>query len=343
MGQKKVINRLIGKYFTNTITESEKLILESWRLDHPRNNKEFADFEYIWKESEKLSGSAAQPEYLSFDKFPRRKYVGFLRYAIEAAAVIVLSIILYSVFPSRQNETFPITHNRVFHETKAAYGTQTKVTLADGSIVHLNSGSTLRYPLTFDGMDSRKVYLEGEGYFTIESIDDVPFIVDLNSIQVRVTGTRFNVNHYKRSGQFSVALLEGSVIIQRENAKIVEELCTLEAGDFAMLNPDLNQLNIIRQNSLERHLSWIEGIIVFENDPIQMVAERLSAWYNVDIEIADTQLSRYRFTGTFINEPLEQILLLLSKTSPMSYTLMPSVKMDDNSYTKRQIVLKSKN
>ncbi len=345
MGRKQVINRILGRYFTNTVTDREKTLLDEWKSDNKENLWEFIDYEFIWRESGKLNGLAENENPIQTLKQamrPKARYHTYVKYLVQAAAVVLLSLLFTTVFNYLETDSIPLAENTVYQETKAAYGTQTKVMLADGTVVYLNSGSTLRFPISFEGSEIRKVYLDGEGYFDVKSMTDSPFIVDVDALQIKVTGTKFNVNAYKRSGQFYIALIEGSVTLQREQAMSMVEICSLEKGDYAVLNSETQQLNISRHSSLTRYFSWIEGKIVFENDPIHVVVERLSAWYNVDIEIADRQLARYRFTGTFINEPLEQVLMLLSRTSPMSYTLMPSQKLDDNTFSKRQIILRSK-
>jgi hypothetical protein len=72
------------------------------------------------------------------------------------------------------------------------------------------------------------------------------------------------------------------------------------------------------------------------------VIQKLEHWYNVDIELADTKLENYRFTGTFIDEPLEQVLSILNLSSQMQYKVIPAKKLTDNSFSKRKIILKSK-
>ena len=72
---------------------------------------------------------------------------------------------------------------------------QIRVILQDGSIVHLNSDSRLRYPKQF-GLFNRTVELWGEGYFNVAKDENRPFKVDLQGVEVRVTGTKFNVKAY---------------------------------------------------------------------------------------------------------------------------------------------------
>jgi len=157
-----------------------------------------------------------------------------------------------------------------------------------------------------------------------------------------VTGTRFNGDAYPEKINITVALVEGSVNLAATSPEGSKKLGTLRPGDVASLRIADNQMNTARSGDLEKYYAWIDGKIVFMDDPIQVVVEKLSNWYNLDIEIADRKLDRYRFTGTFMDEPVEQILALLSRTSKMTYTIIPARKLDNNTFTSRKIILKSK-
>jgi transmembrane sensor len=229
-----------------------------------------------------------------------------------------------------------------YHEIQATYGTQSKLKLPDGTTVHLNSGSSMKYPVSFNNLDERRVELIGEGFFEVESQQGKPFIVDVGRLQVEVTGTRFNIDAYSDNSNITVALVEGSVNLTRGSASGSNPVAKLNPGEVAQFRTDENRLYINEVADMEKFYAWTEGKMVFIDDPIHVVVEKLSHWYNVDIEIADRRLDRYRFTGTFIDEPVEQILAILSRTSPMGYSIAPSRKLEDNSFTKRKIILKSK-
>ena len=67
--------------------------------------------------------------------------------------------------------------------------------LADGTTVYLNAESELRFPKQFKGK-SRKVYLEGEGYFDVQRDEKQPFVVAVKQVEVRVLGTSFGIRAY---------------------------------------------------------------------------------------------------------------------------------------------------
>jgi transmembrane sensor len=346
MSDSNTIHEIIIRSLTNTISQSERALLESWKGQSRANLLEYLDYETIWKESGRLSIPEA-PDLNQALKQIRKKtglHTPFkMAYWYNAAAVILLSVMfagLYHIFtkPAADNpESFV-----VYQVVKATYGTQSQIQLADGTTVHLNSGSSIKYPVSFDSPSERTVELSGEAFFEVHKDIGRPFLVDIGKLKVNVTGTRFNVNAYEGNSDITVALIEGEVELSRPAASGYTALAKLKPGEVARLSLNENRLYINDEGELDKHYAWIEGKIVFMDDPIQIVAEKLSNWYNIDIEIADPKLDRYRFTGTFIEEPIEQILALLSRTSPMMYTITPSRKLDDNSFTRRKITLRSK-
>ncbi len=89
-------------------------------------------------------------------------------------------------------------------------GVQKEVTLADGTHVWINSGSTLTYPEVFaDG--ERRVTLKGEAFFEVEHDANHPFTVHTGHLDVRVLGTKFDVKAYPGADFTEIALFEGSV------------------------------------------------------------------------------------------------------------------------------------
>ncbi|MGB4577646.1 MAG: FecR family protein, partial [Paludibacter sp.] len=111
-----------------------------------------------------------------------------------AAAVIIPFIFLAGAFTFVANRT-GVFSSEELAEVVVPYGEQVQVVLQDGTIVQLNSGSHLQYPKSF-GLFSRKVKLSGEGYFSVAKELGRPFMVNLNEINVKVTGTKFNAKAY---------------------------------------------------------------------------------------------------------------------------------------------------
>jgi transmembrane sensor len=345
------IYELIAKSFTGELTEQEFIQLEEWKKADRLNLLEYNDFEEIWKASNRL----AMPSKIDLLKSLttthkkagiRKGQIKWLAMSAQIAAILVLAVIfsgLYNLFlaPKPQNPQI-IDTSVVYQEVKATYGTQSRVELADGTVVYLNSGSKLRFPNSFNGMKFRNVELSGEGHFTVAKNSEHPFVVDVKKMQIQVLGTTFNVDAYPENDEITVALVEGKITLKKETANGVTDLMGMKPNQVAYYRQKDNKVLWENVEDLNKFTAWTTGKIVFSDDPVRTVIQKLENWYNVDIELADKRLEHYRFTGTFIDEPLEQVLSILNRTSKMEYQIISAQKMEDNSYSKRRIILKSK-
>lgn len=79
----------------------------------------------------------------------------------------------------------------------------------------------------------------------------------------------------------------------------------------------------IQNTTLESVISWKDQKLVFENEPFPQLIRRLERWYNISIDVRDTViLNKNRYTGKFVhNESLEQVLKVVSRTTPIQYTI----------------------
>ncbi|MDX1286192.1 MAG: DUF4974 domain-containing protein, partial [Draconibacterium sp.] len=81
--------------------------------------------------------------------------------------------------------------------------------------------------------------------------------------------------------------------------------------------------------------------LVFDNESIEHVTQRLSRMFNVDIQI-DNDVKEYRYTVTFIDEPLFQILELMTVATPIKYKALPRTKNPDGTFSKQKIIIEKK-
>jgi len=338
---------LIARSFSSELTEEETLLLNTWKAAEKSNLSAYQDFAEIWKHSNRLalpsqidlSGSLEITRQKAGIRNREVKWMNLMR---QIAAVLVLSVIFASTY---QLVVKPVASLKkevvVFQEVRAAFGTQTRLELPDGTMVSLNSGSTLKFPTTFDNSKTRLVYLSGEGNFKVAKNAQQPFIVDINKLQVRVLGTTFNVDAYPGNAAITIALVEGKILLQQTSNDKISDLMEMKPNQVAFFKQSENKIQWKEESDLTKYTAWTDGKIVFCNDPVNTVIQKLENWYNVDIELFDKKLENYRFTGTFIDEPLEQVLSILNLTSQMQYKVIPAKKLGDNSYSKRKIILKS--
>ncbi len=180
-------------------------------------------------------------------------------------------------------------------------GSTYSVTLADGSIVHMNAATSLRFPFAFNGK-KREVYLDGEAFFTVAPNADQPFIVHTQKGDINVLGTTFNINTY--DSQFKLSLLSGAVTVAHNNSaptKIAPcQTAVLDesAGKFAVA--DLTDHHVV---------SWLYGLYRFRQETLREVCQVAERWYDVNIKFDSEELARLTYSGVINRtEPLEAFL-----------------------------------
>jgi len=253
----------------------------------------------------------------------------FQRVAAILIIPLILSIIVYSYF--QKSKSADIIS---YAEIQCPLGVRTKFLLPDGSSGFLNSGSKLKYPVLFS--KQRTVDLSGEAYFNVVHNEDIPFHVKTRNLDIKVLGTTFNVIANEDEKIEEIVLQNGKV-----------DVLTKSGLQLAVLSPN-EQLTLYTENLTfikkeviaSQYTSWKEGKLVFRNENMRQVACRLSRWYNVDVLVEDHLLDDYTFHATFIDEPLDEVLKLISITTPITYKEERRTSDKEGIYLKRKIVLR---
>ncbi|WP_139278067.1 FecR family protein [Pseudozobellia thermophila] len=203
-----------------------------------------------------------------------------------------------------------------YNQLTVPYGKKFEVALSDGSHVYLNSGSKLKYPAHFIAGEPRNVYLDGEAYFSVEKDSERPFTVITDDMKTRVLGTEFNVSSYKNENNTSTVLVEGSVLVYNSQEEPTEATVRLEPGQRAVFE---NNEIAVGQVNVEKYIAWKEGKLFFVDDPFTLILKELERNFNIEIENRYKALGDKKFTGTFDEESLDQILRVCSEHTPFQY------------------------
>ncbi|HEX6427555.1 MAG TPA: FecR domain-containing protein, partial [Niastella sp.] len=197
------------------------------------------------------------------------------------------------------------------------YGGEYKVTLADGSRVWLNAGSSLRYPAVFNG-DDRKVEITGEAYFEIAEDKAKPFRVMAHGTEVKVTGTKFNVKAYDADNQVTTTLVNGSVAVQNGNT-----IKNIKQNQQAIVSGDSIKIKNKSAAEIDQVLAWKKGLINLEGESAQSILQQIQRWYNVKAQIeTGTPETTLTLTGTIEKSiPLANVLELLNANASVQFTL----------------------
>ena len=211
------------------------------------------------------------------------------------------------------NDVEPSSADAIAYNTVSTpLGGQYHLTLADGSNVWLNAGSSIKYPTSFSGTE-RKVEITGEAYFEIAHNKNMPFRVVTDRQIVEVLGTHFNVNAYADEDDVRTTLLEGSVKVSgSNNIKIIKpgEQAVLSRGGLAVEDADLEQA-----------VAWKNGYFRFNDEKIGSIMRKLSKWYNIDVTY-NGQVTEEGFNGKISRfKNISQALRMLEKTKAVHFRI----------------------
>lgn len=260
----------------------------------------------------------------------RNKYT--LMYKIRIiAAVLIPALLLLNAYllitTSSDDKPLIADYKPSLMTVEAMNGAKVLFTLPDSTSVWLRGGSQLIYDANMQYASERKIEVIGEAYFDVMKDTGKPFIVSLNNIDVKVTGTSFNCNT-DFMDQILVTLIEGQVDMMQRSGKENVLLTTLTPGELFQYDAGKNAYNV-KTVDVRKYIGWKDNYLLFDNDPMMEVMERLSDWYGVDIVIADKAIDNMRFTAMFNDLKLNQIVDILELSSNMKSTYIRG-KIDEN-------------
>lgn len=316
----KIDDTIIDKVLNNEASAEEAALVAEWfatdegseYLSHRLDN------EALSLSNEQAEAWVGQPipEERMKDRFmnqikPIKKVRRFPRWV--AAAVLVPFILLGAsiYFVADRAGLFTTTE---YAEFQVPCGEQMQVVLQDGTVVHLNSATRLRYPKKF-GLFSRKVELWGEGYFVVAKEKGRPFIVDLKGVEVKVTGTQFNVKAYPAEQNVWVALDEGGVVLKG----IKDKEYPLVPGESAEYNRTSGACQISKTEEVAQVSSWRSNSLNFYLTPLSEIIKVMERQYDVHFIVRDSALLNNRFTLSTSKVNVDDVLSDLEMVSQISF------------------------
>ena len=207
----------------------------------------------------------------------------------------------------------------VYNTLTVPYGKRFKIQLSDGTNVHLNAGTSLKYPVKFIKGENRQVFLNGEAFFDVTSDKNHPFIVNADALNVEVFGTEFNVSAYPEDATTDVVLVEGSVALYNEEETSKEGI-TIAPGIKGSLDKNENSMTTEKVNT-EIYTQWIKGGLVFRNSSFKNISKKLERHYNVKIINSNEQLNNEVFNASFKEEPIDIILSYFKNSFDIEYKI----------------------
>ena len=307
------IENLISRFLNGDCTPQEASELKRWIESSPENKKEFTALKDIWDFSlskpDRSNDQLAQFYKKQLEKSNRQRGL-WIRSSAAVAAVLVIGLVISILIPHSDNTI--VGNQQVF---SVPLGSKSKVMLADGTEVNLNSGSELRYSADFSSK-KRVVRLSGEGFFKVKSDKENPFVVQTSDFDVKVTGTEFNICTYSENKVATATLAEGAIHLKMKSSGQTFEI---KPGEKFELDRTSRKY-MLEQADIESEVAWKDGQFIFRSIPFPELVQRLERWYDVKLDYSGSELQNFKFTGRFKNqETIWQVLDALKLTSPIDY------------------------
>jgi len=340
--ENKHIKGLLVDYITGEISLEEKEMVKDWLTSSPENQRYYEQIRQTYKASIIGTNYYHLNPDKAWRKFTRRLPVKnplyHLHPLMRAAALIVIFFSLGYFAHEMLQQDNSISSGMIVSETPL--GSKTKIVLVDGTQVWLNAGSKLTYPSSFEG-DAREVELTGEGYFNVFTNKQKPFIVNASGVKVKALGTQFNVKAYEGEDKVETTLVEGVVEIENKSLNktvtlIPNQKAIVTKNEFTTPTTEPEELSGLETPTpLEKktsvnvksdvetlvETSWKDPQWIIRNESLKDLAIKLERRYNVTIEFSSERLKDFKYSGTLEDESLEQVLQLISYTSPLSFLI----------------------
>ena len=316
---------LLVKHLSGQTSPDENKSIDEWLHKNPENQKTFQELKDTWKSLEQVKDIMdidleeewiRQKRTIEFKKQPendKNKY--FITWKISKIAAVFLVLIAavsvaYFVFPFFLN-------NKI-----VTNGTVQSIELPDGTNVTLNANTSFIYPKKFKD-NVRKVTLKGEAFFDVKPDPEKPFIISAKEAAVEVMGTSFNVNAYDRNEDITVVVSTGTValyITSNPSEKLI-----LQEGIMGILNIE-DQSLIKRANTDRNFLAWKTKQIIFENETLNKVVQKLEDVYRTRIIVNNPALNNCRITASFDQQSIQSVIKVIEETLDIEF------KEGDNTY-----------
>lgn len=299
-------DKLLQLYFEGYTTGEQSRLITEWLEVSDVNMKHYQHLCRLYEIS--FWHEKTEPVALSLKRKP--KWRSFLQEAMKVAVVFILGFALnHYLNPEMGKEK-----DTVMQTMHVPAGQNAQLTLADGSKVWLNAGSTLHFPDRF-AEDKRQVTLEGEGFFELKTDEGKPFIVSTANYDIKALGTSFNVKAYKQSAKFETALLTGKVEISDH---ATNRILSLTPHNRAVLTTGgLSVVPILNTD----YFLWRQGILYFD-EPLMEVLKKLELYFDVSIQVDNKSVlqNKRHSTAKFrTRDGLYHILDVLQLTHHFAY------------------------
>lgn len=213
-------------------------------------------------------------------------------------------------------------------DAETAVGEQRVLSLADGSVIHLNTDSLVS--IDFSNSHRHVNLRRGEAHFEVAHDAARPFIVKAADNTVTAVGTAFNVQ-LNGAHQFELLVTEGKVLIKNQSHNLAVASNTesspldgngelMIAGQKAVISQTSIQPVILSNEQVQNDLAWQQGMLVFHGEPLAEALQEISRYTSINFTLADEQVKQRRVAGYFKAGDIQGLLFALENNFNIVYS-----------------------
>lgn len=197
-------------------------------------------------------------------------------------------------------------------------GEQERISLSDGSIIHLNTNSQIRVEYI---KSQRNIYLvKGEAHFKVAHNKNRPFTVHAKQHSITAVGTAFNVQLHHDIQGVEVLVTEGKVTLDNPPPSIdspsqanPEPAQLLVAGEkLALSNETPGTVESIESSAVDNQLAWQRGFLIFDGEPLKQVMQEVGRYTDLRFKV-DQNIEHVQIAGYFKTDDVDALLHALEE------------------------------
>lgn len=288
---------------SDDLGEEDRARFSRWLAADPAHVSAYADYQGLWSDFDDVAASATildmrREALRQADRPHRPRWRPRLAPLAAMAAGIAVALGGVWMLTVREPALVPAAASRTGPATYLTeVGERSSITLADGSVVQLNTDSLLEVNFV-EGRRGLKL-LRGQALFEVAHDRNRPFVVEAGGQTITALGTAFDV--HVGDHETRVTLIEGRIEVKRVNGTalfpVAPEARKLTAGEQLVAVEERPFL--VRVADVEEAVSWREGRVVFSDEPLAEVLEEINRYSTRKVVLGDSDLANLRVSGVF--------------------------------------------
>ncbi|MDC0598310.1 FecR domain-containing protein [Gammaproteobacteria bacterium] len=306
------------------LSEEDSIEFRHWLSEREEHCNTIVEMAVLWDDLDVLS---CLSRLMPLEQMQQRQG-GFLSWPIKLPVVpllvtcssMVIAIVFLFQFSINSGLKEDVSSKAVVSFYQTSVGQQKNIELPDGSRIILNTNSLVE--IAFNQRQRNLRLIKGEAHFEIAHDANRPFLVHAGEGIVRAIGTAFSVHLDGESVEVIVtegvvevtpdADVEEDFFVDLEKTSVQSEMVRVAAGQGAEYKDEVIQfVQTIESDQIESKLSWHQGMLMFNGDPLEEVVKELVRYTNMEIIISDPEIRNIGVGGYFKTGETEAFLSVL--------------------------------